>query len=477
MTFRLLTKRFERGLGAGLAAGVFAAVCLGAQFSVAGESASDSAGGSIAPAVATAAAPALPDAAGDAQLAQADPGQQSSPVRREIQRGETVRGRPHPEYDPVGLPLGGFRIYPELVVAPTFDDNVFRTEDDKSADLVTVTSPTVAVRSNWANHELNFEAGADIGFYIDNDSEDFEDYHAAMDGRLDVTRDTSMSAALDAAHLHQGRGDPDDPVGAAEPTEFDRFQGTLRGDHRMGRFTGTLAGALRRFDYEDVPTRTSGLPDINNDDRDHNQYEGSAQLSYEIVPDYDAFVRGTTTMYDFDDALDDTGIDRNRQSYEAVAGVAIDFGGIIFGDFFAGYLVSEPEDDSLETIDGLLVGADITWNVTRLTTVTGTVDREVTNTTSAGAAGALSTTVGVQVDHELLRNLIISLNLSGNEYDYEGIDRTDYNIVGGVAADYLINRNFFVGALFEHRDRLSDGDAQSNDYSVNLIGVRAGTQF
>lgn len=417
-----------------------------------------------------------PQFASGAQVAQASPAEETNLAQRQIERGQTVRDRPRPDYDPRGLPVGGFTVFPEMVVAPLFDDNVFRTEDDTTSDVVTVFSPTVNVESNWSRHGLSFEAGADVGRYLDETDENFEDYRFNAGGRLDVTRDTIVRLAGGYAHRHQGRGDPDDPAGSLEPTQYDRYSGDLQASHRMGRFTGILSGGVAQLDYEDVPRRGGG-PDINNDDRDHLTYDASAQLNYEIVPDYDAFVRVGTNWTDFDDSVDDAGFDRDNHGYEGVVGMEVDFGGIIFGDFFAGYMFNERDDDALDDIDGYTVGADITWNVTRLTTITGTAEREIRNTT-LGGSGSLATSVGLQVDHELLRNVIISANASGQQNEFEGgIDRTDYNFVGGLGIDYFINRYFFVGALYEHRERLSEGNDDGTDFSVNIAGVRAGAQF
>lgn len=392
-----------------------------------------------------------------------------------IGRGETVRGRSRPDYDPRGYPVGPFVILPEMVVAPTFDDNVFRDENGERADLITVVSPTVAVESDWSRHSLNFEVGADIGLYYDNDDEDYEDFNFGADGRVDITRNTFVALDGAFANRHEDRGSPDD-VRGSEPTEFDRITGGVRGSHRFGRFTGTIGGEFLRVDFDDTP-RAGGLADINNDDRDRNRYEGFAQLNYEIVPDYSAFVRGSGNVVEYDDTFDDAGLERSGHGYGIDAGIEIDFGGIIFGDFFAGYRTQKRDDDALPTIDGVSFGGEITWNVTQLTTITGTVEREIKETTRVGSSGSFDTTVALQVDHELLRNLIVSLNASGNQNDFDGIDRTDYNFIGGVSVDYFLNRYLFFGAAYEHIERFSEGNAQGGEYSVNIAGVRAGAQF
>ncbi|HEY5608680.1 MAG TPA: outer membrane beta-barrel protein, partial [Alphaproteobacteria bacterium] len=45
----------------------------------------------------------------------------------EVERGETVMSRARPDYDPIGLRLGGFVLYPELWLQESYDSNIFAT--------------------------------------------------------------------------------------------------------------------------------------------------------------------------------------------------------------------------------------------------------------------------------------------------------------------------------------------------------------
>ena len=172
------------------------------------------------------------------------------------------------------------------------------------------------------------------------------------------------------------------------------------------------------------------------------------------------------------------GVQRDSQGYEMVAGVAIDFTGITFGDLFVGYREQWYDDDNLSTIEGLTGGVDITWNVTPLTTVHGGVVRRVEETTSGGASGFFATRYSVSADHELLRNLLLNVSLAVTENDYEGIDRKDRTYNTGLSARYLMNRNFYVSAGYLHLQRKRDSaPGDDGDYTDNVATVRVDLQM
>ena len=411
-------------------------------------------------------------------------------VKDEPPRGVTVTERRRPELDPLGIRAAGFLFYPKFAVTEQYDDNIFSTETGEEDDFITILSPSFWLRSNWRNHALNFFGTADIGLYAENDDEDYEDYTVGTDGRVDIVRGSFVTAGFSFAHLHEGRGSPDDVavVTAAvplEPTEFDVLFPHVGVTHRFGRFVVNVDGSLRRFDFDDVPCTGGGscvAGAIDNDDRDRNEWDATVRLGYEIVPNYEAFVRASYIVTEYDDALDDgvgpgTREDRDSDGFEIVAGTAIDFTGVTFGDVFVGFRSQSPDDPDLPTIDGIIVGGNINWNVTGLTTVRGFVRRRVEETTQDGASGYFATRVGASVDHELLRNLLVGARASYTNYDYEGIDRDDDEFGAGVYGKYLLNRNLYLSARYDFRDRESSGADEGRDFNKHVFFVRLETQL
>ncbi len=397
-----------------------------------------------------------------------------------VPRGETVTSRPRPELDPLGIRAGSFLVFPRLGLEEDYSDNIFATDDDEESDFITRVQPGLRVESDWNNHALSVFGNADIGRYIDNDGEDYEDLRLGMAGRLDVRRSTNLRARFAYEEGHEERASPDERTGA-EPTEFSVLGGGLRGFHNFGRVNLTLDSDLASIDFDDVPTSQGTV--IDNDDRDRNEYEVALRAGYEIVPDYEAFLRGSYNIRDYDQASDNNPtlpVDRDSDGYELVAGVAIDFGGITFGDFFLGYRSQDYDDANLDTVEGPVVGADITWNVTRLTTVVGSVSRLVEETIQRDAneipsSGRFFTTVALSADHELLRNLLLRGELSYSQDDFEGIDRSDDIFRAELGARYMMNRYVYLSGGYNFR--LRESDVSAGDFAENAVFLRVQAQY
>jgi len=276
---------------------------------------------------------------------------------------------------------------------------------------------------------------------------------------------------------HENRSSPDD-VGGKTPTEFSVLSAGIVGFHNFGRVNLSLEGTFDQFDFDDVATSLGTT--INNDDRDRDEIEGAVRVGYEIIPDYEAFVRGTYNIRDYDSDLGDDGLDRDSDGFDVVGGVRIDFGGIIFGDFFAGYRSQDFDDPALDSVDGPTIGADITWNVTPLTTIVGSVSREIRETTTTDSAGNSSsarffTTVALSADHELLRNLLLGAHVSASQDDFEGIERTDEIYRAGINATYMMNRYFYISGGYSFRMR--DSDVSTENFMENVFFLSLRTQY
>ena len=116
-------------------------------------------------------------------------------------------------------------------------------------------------------------------------------------------------------------------------------------------------------------------------------------------------------------------------------------------------------------------GASLTWNVTPLTTVVGGVRRTVEETTSAGSGGYFGTEVSLSVDHELLRNLVLGVDGRYVMRDYDGIDRNDDYYELGFDALYMVNRDIYLSAGYEYRDRSSNADGETYNQHVAMVLV------
>jgi hypothetical protein len=229
-------------------------------------------------------------------------------------RTETVTSRARPELDPIGIRIDSMVAFPSLEIAPEFNDNVFKTDTGKQSDLIVQITPALLVQSDWGRHFLRGYVDATSGKYIDNADEDFLDATASVDGRFDLMRDTYFSAGFAANKLHEDRGSPDNAAGL-EPTDFYVYRPTVGFYNKWNRLSLGVDGEAARYNFIDAKTSTS---EINQDDRDRWRYELGGRLGYEIVPQYEAFVRGSYNTIDYDDAADDAGFQRDSDGSKSL---------------------------------------------------------------------------------------------------------------------------------------------------------------
>lgn len=405
---------------------------------------------------------------------------------RVLERGQSVVERPRPEYDPLGVHIGSFFLYPRLDVDEVYNDNIFATKTGPKNDFITVASPSFDLRSNFSRNELDFRAGASVGTYASHSSENYGDYFAATNGRYDISNYLAALGGLKYEHLHEERDSPNSPGNAASPVQFDAYTATM-GLAQSGLRVGYAADfAFRREDYSNVGAVGGGV--IDEQVRNVNDYLPSVRVSYELAPRYQAFVRAAGDIREYDNSTggDPAVPSRNSRGYRADVGATIDLTGVTYIDVFGGYLNQSYLDNRLSSIHGIDGGARIVWNVTELTSVSLNAARTVQdfNTTAAIAQGVsvnspgyLASTVALAVDHELFRNLLLHAEVRYENDDFIGIDRNDNRVDAGVGARYLLNRNLYLGASYTFTERTSGGTASTQAFTRNLVLIRLGSQL
>ena len=377
-----------------------------------------------------------------------------------LARGETVRERARADYDAAGIRSGGFLIFPSVEARLRRESNIYRTERGETGDTVISVRPAIEAVSQWSNHKLVARAGANADSFADEDDENTTDWFMNADGRIDVTRDTNLDLRLSVEELHEDRGDPNAPHSAREPLSYSRRGVRLGGFHRFNRVSLAFEGAFRRLDFDNGVDRAGNR--IDQRDRDRDESEMMARAGYAAGVGYEAFVRATRyeRRYEHHDLTD-----RDSEGWELAAGTDLDLGGIVVGEIFAGYRSQGYDDPSLLGISGLTLGGSVNWNVTPLTTINSFVRRTVEETVIGGSPGFLATVLDLGVDHELLRNLILSANLRLTTNDYEGIAREDDLLSFGFGGTYLGSRNLHAdfGYRRESRDSTEGGVDYDND--------------
>lgn len=377
-----------------------------------------------------------------------------------------VRERQRPEFDPVGLRQGNVFFYPSIAVAEAYDSNVFATANDETSDFITYVTPALNVESMGTQGSWRAAVVGNAGLYASETDENFFDASATAGATYDVIANGTLDGSLGFARKHEDRSSPDD-VGGSEPTIY--YQGDAKAGytHRFNRLNAGVDVLARSYTYEDTDASTGS---INNSDRDRVETEEGVRIGYEVSPDTELFTRGALIQWNYSDDVDDAGFNRDASGYRIDAGVSTNLTGLLTLQASVGYLSLDYDDSRLDSTQGMAAGLRAIWNVTRLTTITATLDRGVEATTVAGASSRFDTLGEVQVDHELLRNLIVSAKVGYLNSDYEGTSREDdrYNL--GVSADYFVTQGVTLSASAVRDER--DSNAPGGDFTRDVFLLR-----
>jgi hypothetical protein len=369
-----------------------------------------------------------------------------------------VTARPRPDFDPLGIRAGGFLIYPSVTVGSSYDTNVFATKDDTKDDFIFNFLPQVVVRSNFPRHAIAWTTEADIARYVTETDEDYEDFGTALNGRLDITRSNRLTAGAAFARGHDSRDDPED-LGVDvtdEPSKYYDYGGDLGFQQDFNRVNFGLLGNFDRRDYTDG----------DEGDRDRDLFGGRLRAGYFVSPRINAFVQGG-----FRREVRDQDSGRDNNVYSASVGTEIDFTGLLFGEVNAGWSLQEFDESDVDSENGFTYGANLTWNPTGLTSVR--LDGEGGFEPSDVGSSRLESEIGLRIDHELLRNLLIGGEVRYSRDDFQDANRVDNRIDVGPGITYFINRNFSVGADYVFTTQQSDDSDEEFDRNVITLRVTA----
>jgi hypothetical protein len=391
--------------------------------------------------------------------------------------GQSVTDRPRPEVNPTGLQTGNFFWFPSGEVDEAYNDNIFATRSATSSDLITVLQPRVDLLSSLPQGDaLNLHAGAALQYYARHSAQDTMDGFGAVDGRLAVTTGSYFYGGAQIAQSHTPRTSPDSPGNAAEPVIFDSYTANA-GFMQTGLRLGYQAEvAVISVKYNAVPLIGGGISPQGSGDV--NIYQAVLRGNYEFIPDYQAYIRFSPSLRIFPNSL--PGVPSvNSQDYRADLGLQVFPTGLIYGEIYAGYLSQDFRVSSLGAINAPDAGGRVVWNATPLTTLTFNASRTINTTIPSigNGTGYLDSVAALNVDHELLRNLLLNANVGYEIDEFQGLNRTDNVLSAGAGVRYLLNRNLYLGGTYTYQQRTSSGTAAGTPYTQSILMLRLSTQF
>lgn len=379
-----------------------------------------------------------------------------------------VLERVQPGYVAPGIPLGAFQLAPSIDVTGFYDDNIFGTQDDRVGDSFVRLEPEVALQSQWSRNSLSVEAKGAIDRYLRQQTENVADYSVTGRGVFDLDHATTLTTALRAESDHQSRLSQDIFSQTVRPIYYTAQSGAAVLTHDFDKLRLSATGRVARFDYRDGRLADGTVSD--QQPSDNMSYRVGVRASYAQTPSLAWFTSASYNIRRFRVGSIETP-KRNSEGFELLAGVSFEPAALIRGSIGVGYIQQRFRLPFYSDIGGLGFNATVQFFPTQLMTVTVRGNRSVLDSGIPGSGGYLSSQGSIQIDHEWLRQLILSASLGYQNNRFNNLDRTDDRINAEASATYRINRHASLKLGYARLDQSSHGTDRYRAFKDNRATI------
>jgi hypothetical protein len=412
-------------------------------------------------------------------MAQQAPGSPGAPTLRQERPDERPAGAIAAEnYDPKGVPVGSFKLFPELELDEVYNDNIYATNfgaAGRTASFIQLIKPTLNLRSDWNNNMLNFFAKGNIGVFSASTTPNFGDFSFGTDGRYDIQRDWNVYGGASFNHNHEDPGTPNAATGAVPPNVYNQITANAGYYQKFNRLSLRADGRFDNYNYVNNLTSINGS--LANGFRDRNEYRESVRVGYDIVADTQVWVRSSFNQRRYINTPDSSGFFRDSSGFDVVGGLQIDFGGITSLEMFAGYLQQDYVDANFKQVAQPTFGLTGYWNPIREVSVRPFIQRTVNDSGLANAAAYVSTSGGLDVDYKVRPNIKLSAHGDYAIADYSLVSRTtneyDQYLTFRTSATYSPDNIFFIGPSYQYVYKTSNLANQNYDQSIVMLRLGA----
>jgi hypothetical protein len=387
----------------------------------------------------------------------------------------SVRDRPRPDYQAEGLHVGGFLIYPKITTSVSYDDNVFAAQKNAVGDGFFTVNPEVDFQSTWSRNALAGYVRASQDVYARQTTENDFQYGLGLNGKYEFGNaaigEATLTGSVDYGLYTLPREAANSGQISLHPIQYDFTELNSELADTFNRLRLSARVDYQIYDY--LNAQTPGGAVVFEQALNHSVATFTGKAEYAISPDTAAFVTAAYNDREYVHQPPSVPLDDNNQGYNFGGGANFDLTHLIRGEVQVGYMNQTYVSPAFETISGLSAKGQLEWFPTQLTTVTATALRTVGDSGLIHSAGYLNTTGGIQVDHELLRNLILSADAADTENQYNGIDRSDNIWSAGASANWLTTRwlGFTLAYLFS--DQRSTGLNRGPSFIDNRLTLSA----
>ncbi|MGI9492009.1 MAG: outer membrane beta-barrel protein, partial [Geminicoccaceae bacterium] len=334
-----------------------------------------------------------------------------------------------PLQPPARTQIGDFALLTRATLTTVYDDNVEAADDERNEDIFLAFSPSIRAQSLYARHSLGFEAAGTAAEALKSGSEDFFDWRIGADGRVDLSEQRKINAAVG----YRYDTEDDESVDAEDDQDdlsFHLFDASLSYNVQGDTLGYSVGSSVSRLDAEGSDF----------DDRDRTALGVRASTSYAFSDRLSIFAGPSYRYSTFDEDVADDGDGRDAEVISAQIGAGYRASRTISTSASIGYSYAAFDDPDREDDDTAIGNIGLTWSPGYGTTLQLGAGRTLGLTVIDNADARTTTTGDAILSHRLRlgSRSAISSSLSYQISEYSDLDRTDHNIGASLGYGYRL---------------------------------------
>lgn len=384
------------------------------------------------------------------------------------ERTDAIEGqKKKPEDDPyaaTGIKVGSFLLRPTLEQGVTVTSNADSSSGGKSA-VLSETALRFSAASDWRENSAVIDGYGNFRNTIS--GQKINEGRGRIEGTLNVDLDNELRAIAKLGYeiAPESASSPDAIAGVTSQPIRQTVDGSLAVKKDVGKLRFGLTGAVSHDIYGDAKL-TDGTV-LSQKDRDSTLYTATLRTGYEISPAITPFAEVEVGRRAYDLRVDSSGFERSSTRLGARAGVEVDMGEKLAGEFSAGWLREAIDDNRLEANSGASVNADLKWSPERGTIIGLTAQTLIEGSTTANESGDLLYSGRLTGERQIRADLTGNAALGLDWRDYTGSDGHDLTLSAEAGLTWWLNR--YVGLTSRARTEKLTSNLPGRNYTANSV--------
>lgn len=376
-------------------------------------------------------------------------------------RNVSVRERPRPDFDALGVRVGSFVILPEGETGVGATSNTYLSTTDEVASPFVYLRGAVVMRSDWSRHSLRLSGEGEARRFIGQSARNEDRLTVSAIGRLDASTHLTVQGAvagdLDFENPFSGEALPV----AAAVSRYRRVTASLTGRYTAGRVRGTWIVDRTTLNFQPLALRSGNFRDQS--DRDRGVSRATVQFEYAQTPSLAFMGQISYSRTGFERPLASGAPNRDSNGLRILGGVNFDLAGRVRGTIGVGYTRRNYLAPLYPDAQGISVESRLEFFLTALTTVTVSSQRVLEDSQIGGAGSYWDSRSTLSIDHELLKNLILSASGQVVKQNYVVSSRRSESLRVAAGARYLSSRRIEVSGSVSYGERVLTANAPSTE--------------